>query len=200
VKTQKRRSDRIGRLVFFIPMIIIISLVLYGFFRVTAPGTLEVEAQGQNQYQPSTQPPSLHAPVIVTGPSGTQTVTTPDSLSVATGTYTVTYGPVRWYTAPANRTVAVPNGLTVYAVGVYQVTPSVVDITKSGFNTTQAAALHGVTPVIWVNNAGSSMVLTIASNGSYDLASGQNLTKIFQGSGTFDYSLGSGSSGVLQVT
>ena len=203
MRSSKRKDNRLGRLVFFIPLVVIVSFVVYGFFQLTAPGTLKVEAIAHDQYvYTGAGGKSIQVSVTVEGSSGgnTQSGTTPASFSLSSGTYTVTYGPIEWYTTPADKTVAVPNGKTVYADAVYDVIPSVISIAHSGFNSTEVSALHGVTPVIWVNTSGSDVVLNIQSIGNVALASGQNFTKVFQSVGSLSFTDGFSTPGTLQVS
>lgn len=200
MKSRKSKNGLIGKLVFFIPLIVIVSVVVYGFIQVTEPVTLEVQAQAQNKYVSSAEPQQLQVSATVSGTSGTYTVTTPGSLSVSSGTYTVTYGSIAWYTTPSPRTIEGSSGQKVYAVGVYVATPSVVSITQSGFNATQVSALHDVTPVTWINNSGSNIVLSIENNGNEPLAPGQNATIVFQKAGSFSYSFDTNASGTVYVS
>ena len=73
-------------------------------------GTLVVEAQssGKNSV-------SLGVSVSING----QKATTPATLTLSQGTYTVTFSAVPWYTTPPARVVLVPAAKTSYVVGTY---------------------------------------------------------------------------------
>lgn len=201
MKTSKKNQRRIGTLLFFVPMLIIIGLVVYAFIQVTAPGTLVVNALGHDSYvNGSSQGSPIQASFTVVDSSG-KTVhsgTTEATFSLSSGTYTVTYGSQEWYTTPSDVTIAVPNGMKVYSVGVYQVIPTAVSISQSGFNSTQVSALEAVTPVIWINNSGQLVILSVQS-AKVPLEPGQNYTRIFQNAGSVAFSEGSVPSGTLQV-
>lgn len=203
MKTGKRNRGRLGTLVFFIPLVVIVSVVVIGFIQLAQPGTLKVQAITVDRFlAPDKQNGSALVSVTVTAASGsgTNTGTTPTSFSLSSGTYTVSYGTDNWYKTPSSKTVSVPAGKTVYAVGVYEVLTAPVSITQSGFNATKIEALHGVTPVIWINNSGSSVVLSLETFGTFPLSAGQNYTKVFYDAGSFTFSVGGTASGTVQVS
>ena len=199
MKSSRHRHERLGKLIFLIPVIVLVALVVYGFFLVTAPGTLKVEAIAQDKYVAGQAVP-IQVSVTVAGPSGTETGTTNASFSLDSGTYTVTYVSAAGYTAPLPVTIGVPHGQTVFALGTYQAIAKVVSIGQSGFNATKVAAVHGVTPVIWINTSGLDLSVSIQNDGYHPLEPGQNFTQIFQNPGSFGFQIvGSNTSGIVQV-
>ena len=179
---RKRGRDRFGRLVFFIPILIVLLLVAFALWSgaTGTSGVLMVRAQSA-----SSASTSLPASVSVNG----ETSTVPFNLTLAQGSYVVTFNPLGWYTAPPPETVVVPAGKTSYAVGVYTPVERVVAISNDGFNQTSITALHGVTPVVWVNEAGSPVVLDVQGVKAVPLEAGQNYTQVFQSAGKFAYSI-----------
>ena len=156
-------------------------------------GTIEVLAQTSGKYYPSSY---LRAPATVAGTS----VTTPYNLTLVQGVYTVSFTKVQGYYAPNPRNVTViPRGIT-YAVGVYDPIPSVVMVTKSGFNQTKVDAINGVTPVIWINGMSTFTVLVIQPQGRVVLQPGQNFTLVFQEPGQYQFNIyPEGQGGYVQV-
>ena len=177
-----RRSKRLGRLAFFLPVVALIVLIIFGLvsYVSTQSGTLIVEAVSSGRYAPSIQ---LHAPVTI----GASTGTTPANFTLAAGYYTVDYGVLAWYVTPSPRDVSLSGGKTQYAVGYYSPVLRVIGITGGGFNLTAATALHGVTPVIWVNLGGSVVTLDIGHLNRFSLYPSQNFTYVFPSSGTFHF-------------
>jgi len=175
------RKDRFGRFLFFIPVVIILAVVAFALWSTLAQtnGLLVVRAQ-----ESDTASTPLHATAAVDG----MTLTTPFNLSLSKGSYEVNFQTLAWYTPPPPRTVALQAGGTAYAVGVY--TPIVRRIAISGtaFNETSTTALHGVTPVVWINE-GPPLVLDIQGLNPVSLQTGQNYTHIFQAGGTFTFSV-----------
>jgi hypothetical protein len=115
--------------------------------------------------------------------------TTPFNLSLSPGQYTVVYGAVSWFRTPPPRSVAVLGGVTAFALGTYTPIIKTVAITASGFNSTSVSALHGVTPVVWLNHGGSVAVLEIQNVGRFEIAPSQNTTMVFTSKGTFSFTV-----------
>lgn len=204
MKTTKRTQRRLGNLLFFLPIIVIGSLIVYAFIEISAPGKMEVTALGHDPYVSSLavrQGTSITASFYVQDSTGKNisSGSTPAILSLGSGTYTVTFIPQKWYTTPTDETLQVSSSTTVYSVGVYQVIPLGISVTPGGFNSTKVTALQGVTPVIWINTSGSLVLLHLESIGTVPLDAGQNYTMIFQQIGPVSYSLGSNETGTLQV-
>ncbi len=151
----RRRSAWVGRAYFIAPVaVILIALIVLSFYssEATAPGTLVVEAQVT--VGSATRFASVQAEV-----TGVAKIT-PFNVTVSPGTYTVTYSPVKWYSAPPPKSVTVAGGKTAYSVGVYIPTPVDVTISQLGPNATSISAEHGVTPVTWFNTTGQTIKLT----------------------------------------
>ena len=179
-KSYRKYNPRIGKMLFFVPAAIIIILVVYAFVQLNAPGTLIVSAEDENQVQ-------LNVHATVNG----QTVTTPATVSLHQGSYTVDFTTIGWYYPPASRNVVITPGVTAYAVGVYQPTVEFVQVTPSGFNVTSITALHGVTPVTWINPTNT---LVIFSGGPFQqvrVQPDQSYTYTFPTAETFTINVGS---------
>ena len=80
-------------------------------------------------------------------------------------------------------------GQTVYAVGVYQPLERIIAMSNGGFNQTAATALHGVTPVVWVNREGTTLRLDIQGLEPVSLQAGENYSHIFQSAGKYAFSV-----------
>lgn len=130
-----------------------------------------------------TQPLSLEVTV------GGQTVRAPDNLTLSPGSYTVDFSPLQYYAAPAARQVQVSAGVTVFAAGVYVPVVMKIGVTPSGFNRTSIGALHGVTPVSWIDTSSGPVTINIDQVGRVNLNAGQNYTHIFSGPGSYSYQL-----------
>jgi hypothetical protein len=192
--SKKKPSRRFGRLIFFVPTLLVIAIVAFGIanFISVQNSTLIVEASSSGQYSPSLQ---LHPQVTV----GSTTKVSPFNITLPQGTYTVVFGEVTWYVTPTPRTVVLSGGKTEFADAVYDPVVREIAITSSGFNATSLTALHGVTPVVWVNLSEDVVVLNIKNLDSVSLSPGQNFTRIFSTTGTFDFSLlNTGFSGTIE--
>jgi len=178
----KKRSVPFGRLVFFIPLVIVLLLVLFAFVSgsTSTAGTLIVSAQSSD---------NAATPLRVTAVVQSTTSTTPFNLSLRQGTYIVNFGALAWYSAPPARTVVVPAGRAAYAVGVYQPVERIVAISGGSFNQSAVTALHGVTPVVWVNKEGVPLLLNIQGVKPVSLQAGQNFSYIFQSAGKYTFSV-----------
>jgi hypothetical protein len=180
MKRTSRYNSRLGRLMFFIPAIIIIILVVYAYVQLNSPGTLVVSAEDQNL-----NPLGIH--FIVNG----NNLTTPASVRLAEGSYVVSFDTIKWYYTPASREVVVTPGQTVYAVGSYQPITKFIQVTGSGFNVTSELAYHGLTPVTWKNPSTS---LAVFSGGPFQqvrVDPGQSYTYVFPTIGSFQLRFGS---------
>lgn len=185
---RSKRSRRLGTLIFFIPVVVVLALVVFAVVEAVFlnNGTLEVTAMSSGPYS---SPVPLEAPASVNGVS----MTTPFNLSLGQGSYTVTFGSLRWYNTPKPVSVTVPRGTIAYALGSY--TPTVRHVALSGttFNGTSTTALHGVTPVVWINTTGNDEVLESAQFSTRDILPGQSYAMVFPTSGTFTFYLLQGS-------
>lgn len=191
-----RRSRRTGTVLFFIPILIVVALMVIGIVSYISneSGTLVVEAISSPRYSASVQ---LHVAVTV----GSSSETTPFNLSLGHGTYTVSYGPKAWYITPNSKTLGVPGGRTLYAIGTYLPIIKVISISQGGLNVTSVPALHGVTPVVWVNNEGSAVLLQVDTFPGVYIQPSQNRTLVFPSQGRFDFQVfGSTFAGYVQVS
>ena len=203
MRTTSGRRNLFGKLAFFVPLIIIVSIVLYAFFQVTSPGSLEVDALVHDKYlHTSSQGSPVQVSIQVSYATGgsSKSGTTPVTLSLPPGTYTVAYATVNGYFRPTDRSVSVDSGIKSYAVGVYEAIPIFISITSVGFNSTAVSALNSVTPVIWINNSGSPLTLQLGSSGEYYLYPGQNHTQLFQATGSTHFSIGTNVTGTVVVS
>ena len=196
MSSAKKRGQkrRFGSLVFFIPVIILIALVLFGLYQnaENSSGVLVVEAQ--SQYGSSSH--FISATATVSG----VVHKTPFNLTVSPGSHTVTYNALEWYRSPPPKTVTVIGGGTAYSVGVYVPTQVIVGVDQAGFNSTKVTSKGGITPVVWVNT-GTLAVQLESTAFSVVLSQGQNYTRVFTGSGSLVVSLqGTNSSMTLNVT
>jgi len=170
--------------VFFIPVIAIVIIVAFALYSTvsTQSGTLVVEARTSGRYSPSVQ---LRVPATV----GTTTELTPYNLSLGRGTYTVSWAAQDWYHSPPPRSILVVGGKVQYALGLYDPVLRVISVTPEGFNSTAISALHGVTPVVWVNRGSGYAVLLIDTLGNIVLQPSENFTYIFPSTGSFHFEL-----------
>ena len=174
-KSRSRYNPLLGKLLFIIPAIVIIAVGAYAYVSLNQPGKLIVNAQS-----PSGDPVS--APAAVNGKS----VQTPYTVSLAAGTYTVTYGHVQWYYTPGEKSVSLLPGVTSYAVAVYEPVVRVVTIGANGFNTTSITALHKVTPINFTNTGSSTVAMTGLPFGTEFIGPGRSFTYTFNAAGTYN--------------
>ena len=184
LKKQSRRQKSLGKLAFFVPVVVIALVVVVGIINsaTNQSGTIIVEAYNSGRYSPQV---ALHPKVEV----GAQTSTAPFNLTLPGGTYSVTYESIAWYATPDSRTVTIVGGRTAYAVGVYSPVVRVISIGPNGFNSTLVTAFHGVTPVVWVNDNSTFAVVDISSVGRIILEPSQNYTVIFPSTGVYLYDI-----------
>jgi len=181
---KRRKGGRFGSLVFFIPVILVLVVIAYAVIAgsVSPVGTLTITAQSSGQYYPAV---GLNATAKVGAHSGV----TPFSLSLTEGTYTVTFATLPWYSTPAPRTADLVAGTTTFAVGVYDPLVRTVSISGDQFNNTRLTAMHGVTPVVWVNRMSQDVVLHSPVTGNVVVPAAQNFTYVFKAAGTFTFSI-----------
>ncbi len=184
-----------GTLLFLIPIIFVSAVVLYAALggAGATSGTLVVEAQSGSKYSPAR---ALSVSVTVGGRAGV----TPFNLTLTQATYIVTFPAVKWYDAPVPREVNVSGGKTSFVIGQYHPIVDVVSVTQDQFNVTNIAALHGVTPVVWVNPTSDYVTLSGSETGVITIPSMQNYTYIFQHAGTYGISIVGSSSTNLIAT
>ena len=180
----KRKESRYSWLLFFIPVIVIGALVLApilaGAFGRGNFGTLIVEANGHPYHS---KPVSLQVQATINSMS----VTTPSRSSLASGRYLISFATVPGYYPVPSRSIPLQAGQDTYAVGDYYPIKTVIDFTSSTFNATRAHAVHGVTPVFWVNTSNQIVTLQSTFFGTLQVVPGGNATYIFQAVGTFEF-------------
>jgi len=174
-----KRRRRFGKLLFALPVILLVAAILYGYFSVSQPGSLVVDARDAHTLNP------LAVQAYVNGKS----VTTPTTLSLVQGVYTVTFSDLLWYQTPGARTVSLPAGHTAYALGEYMPTPEIIRISSQGFDTTSISAKGGLSPVVWVNTSTQFVVLLGDQFNRVIINPNQNFTYVYQGTGHFQYSI-----------
>jgi len=189
------KNRRLGVFLFIIPIILVVALVAYAVIDSTSfrNGTLIVEAQTSAKYYPAR---ALGVPVSVSGKAGT----TPYTVTLPAGTYTVTFSSARWFVSPQSRTVNLAGGETSYAVGIYDPIPVVVSVGQGRFNATSIEVMHAITPVVWVNPSSDYEVIFSNQTGRLFVPPLQNYTYVFSSQGKFAFSLVGTSSPELVVT
>jgi hypothetical protein len=170
-------------------------LVAYAIIDATHSysGTLVVRAQTSSKYYPAEY---LNVSAFVSG----QSRITPFTVTVAQGTYTVSFSGLRWFVTPQQRSVNVTSGVTSYVIGVYDPIPVVVSVGQNKFNSTSVTVLDRITPLIWTNPTSHSVVITSDTTGQISIPPMQNSTYVFQSQGTFSFSLVGSQSPKLVVT
>ena len=116
-------------------------------------------------------------------------VTTPSTLALPQGVYTVTFNQLQWYQTPTPRTVSLPAGRTAYALAEYTPTLEVIRISSLGFDITSVAAKGGLSPVVWVNTSTQFVVLIGDQFVRAVINPNQNFTYVYQSTGHFQYSI-----------
>src|SRR5438445_467243 len=104
---RSKRRRRVGRLLFALPLLVLTAAIVYSYLVSSQPATLVVEARDTHTLNP------LAVQAHVNGNS----VTTPTSLSLAQGVYTVTFSQLQWYQTPGDRIISLSAGHTAYALG-----------------------------------------------------------------------------------
>jgi len=180
----RKKRGKFGTLLFALPVILFVIIIAYQLILVNyfQSGTMIVEAQSTGKYY---RVVGLNVSVNV----GTQAGTTPLTLSLTQGSYTVTFPTIQWYSTPQSRTASVVAGRTTYAVGVYDPIVKKVSIEGNQFNATTVSAKHGVTPLIWINKMSGYAVLQGGPTGTIIIQPAQNYTYVFQNAGTYTFAL-----------
>ena len=192
---RKRGRDRFSRVLFILPLTLILLAVLYQVFSyyTVQQGTLIVNTQTSDRYYPAVL---LNATVSVAGRVGTA----PMHLSLDQGPYTVTFSPIRWFHTPNDRQIVVLSGRTAYALGVYSPVIQPIEISENGFNITKISGMHGVTPVVWINRSGNFVVLVGDVFDRRIISPGQNFTMVYPEAGTYRFSIfGTSNDGTAQI-
>ena len=178
LKSRRQRRPR-TKYLFFLPIAILTTIVAYGYYASSQPGTLVVEASDASSQN------DLSVPASVNG----MLVTAPSTLALPQGIYTVTFGQLQWYQTPSPKTVSLPAGRTVYALGEYIPTPEIIRISSAGFDIARISAKGGLTPVVWVNTSTQFAVLLGDQFNRVIINPNQNFTYVYQSSGHFQYSI-----------
>ena len=184
---KSKKGARYSNAVFFVPVVIVLLLVAFALLSgaTVTTGVLVITAQSSGNPK---------APIHVKAVVGGFTGTTPFNVTLSQGDYVVAFGQLSWYTIPSSNPVTVNKGQTQYAVGVYRPISKTIAITDTGFNSTTVVALHGVTPVTWINQGQSALILRVQGLDPISLQPGQTSTQVFPGTGTFLFSCSSFSS------
>lgn len=168
-----------GRLVFMLPILVIVVITLAGLYasaQANRPGTLRVEAV--SAFGTSTKS------ILATATISSHTVKTPYNLSIAPGDYTVTFGQLEGYTTPSPKVVAVYSEKTSFAVGSYVPIPVYIGVSQTGFNLSRPVGIHDVTPFVWVDT-GSQAVQLRSSVFNVVISPGQTYTHTFTDAGSY---------------
>jgi hypothetical protein len=184
---RRKPSRRVGLIIFLLPLLIVAgfaAILSYQYFSV-GNGTLFVNAVSSGRYSPSV---SLKVQVKING----MTETTPFNTTEPDGTYVISFSAAPGYATPENKTVVVSRGSSVYAVATYSPTVVIITLTADGFTPPSVNAVHGVTPVVWVDRTGVDSAIEVAPGVSRDLFADSNVTYIYQVAGTYTYSLNAG--------
>ena len=176
-KRQRGYDPRIGKLLFILPAVVILVIGVYAFVALNSPGKLVVLAETNGN--------SLQVPVSVNGHS----YTTPVTLSLAQGDYTVTFGTLPYYYPPSARDAAVTPGNTAYATGDYVPQTFFVQTTSAGFNSTALVVLHGLNPVTWTNPSSSLVTFTGGPFQQVNLDPGKSYTYVFPNIGNYEFGI-----------
>lgn len=192
---KRRKERRIGTLLFLIPILLLSAFFAYTIIRSanSYTGTLVIRAQTSSRYYPAEY---LNVSAGVSG----QTGITPFRLTLAQGTYIVSFSGERGFVTPPQRTVNVTSGVTAYAIGVYDPIPVLVSVGQDRFNTTSVTVLPGITPLVWTNPTSKSEVITSDLTGQILIPPMQNSSYVFQSQGKFSFSLVGTQSPPLVVT
>ncbi len=188
---RRRTRKRSARLIIFLPILVLVLLIVVGYYNSTQPGTLVVEAIVRNTNR------TLSVQAHLSGKS----ITTPASIRLPQGTYNVTYSAIQWYRTPTWKYISLLSGHTAYAIGEYSPTPDVIQMTSGGFNVTAEKAKQGVTPVVWVNGSAGLLVLMGDVFDRAVLAPNQNFTYFYKDTGHFRYWIeGTSANGYVDVS
>lgn len=190
----RRKRGRYGTLLFALPIVLFALVIAYQLISETYfnSGTLIVQAQSSGRYNQSVD---LNVLVSV----GTRGGTTPVTIPLIQGTYTVVFPSVQWYSTPEPRTVSVVAGKTSYAIGVYEPVVKGVSIENGQFNATTMSVKHLVTPFVLINRMSGYAVIQGGPTGTIIIQPAQNFTYVFQNVGTFTLNLFGTSSPDLTV-
>lgn len=188
MKARKKRG-RFGTLLFALPIMIFVLVIAYQLISETYfnSGTLVVEAQSSGRY-------SSVMDLNVSVSLGTRGGTTPLTLPLTQGSYTVVYQSIQWYSTPQSRTVDVVAGKTSFALGVYLPIMKGISIESNQFNVTNISAKHSVTPIVMINRMSGYAVIQGGPADTIIIQPMQNYTYVYRNAGTYTLTLfGTGS-------
>lgn len=179
---KKKRNSRLQNLAFFIPIILVIIFVVFAVASnfLNQDGTIVIRAASSGRYYPTA---FLQAPFSVAGTSGV----TPDNISLVHGSYTVIFGKLTWYRTPAPMTFYLAGGRTYFATGIYAPVLGVFAISSQSINASSVSALHGITPIVWLNRSGSAITIEFHGGGRAQIAPGGNFTFVYQTPGEYQF-------------
>jgi len=158
---------------------VLTAAIVYGYVASSQPGTLVVEARDAHTLNP------LAVQAAVNG----RFITTPTTLSLSQGVYTINFSQLPWYETPGPRTISLPAGGTAFALVEYAPTPEIIRISGVGFDITSVTAKAGLSPVVWVNTSTQSVVLVGEQFNRVIINPNQNFTYTYQSTGHFQYSI-----------
>jgi len=167
------------RYLFFVPLAILTTVIVYGYYASSQPGTLLVGARDASSQKDLSVPASVNGMLL----------TTPSMLSLPQGIYTVTFGQLQWYQTPSPRTVSLSAGRTAYAQAEYVPSLEIIRISGQGFDVTSVTAKGGLSPVVWVNTLDQFVVLTGDQFDRAVINPNQNFTYVYQSAGHYRYSI-----------
>jgi len=182
--SKPRRRRRSSVLPFFIPFVVVGVIVAFILLSGSSsgPGTLVVRAGYGGTF--------IAAGFTVNG----ATFTTPANVTLPAGDYTVDFAPLSWYATPSPQSVTVPERTAIYAFGTYTPISRFVGISSSAFNSTTISALHGVTPVVWVNRENVPVTILSSVFSEETIDPGQSFSYVFQSAGTYGFQIFGGAS------
>jgi hypothetical protein len=183
MKGRKKRG-RFGTLLFALPIVIIVTVVAFQLISETyySTGTLFIETKSSERFYPAV---GLNVSASVGGQGGT----TPFTLTLTQGVYTVVFPSVLWYSTPSPEIVTVIAGRTSYGLGVYNPIVKAVSVEGSQFNASSISARHGVTPISLINKMSGYAVIQGTPDGTIILQHAQNYTHVYKLPGTFTLTL-----------
>lgn len=175
---KSRTKRRLGTVAFLVPFVVVFGVFAFTYYGSISNTTGVLVVEAQSSYGASSK--FIHVQATVNG----ITQTTPFNATLNAGTYTVSYASIGWYYHAANRTVGIPGGKVVYAVGVFNPIPDYVGATQTGFNVTRVNAGAGITPVVFQNVSGQPIQLQ-SVNFNRVIPAMENYTYVFQTSGQY---------------
>ncbi|HXW37862.1 MAG TPA: hypothetical protein VEJ36_08190 [Nitrososphaerales archaeon] len=179
----KKKESRYSWLLFFVPLLILslaVAVPLISDSLGGNQGRLDVVATAYPYHE---SPISLIVQAEVNG----TIVTTPDVLHLVAGYYAVEFPVQDGYTSPATKTAVVPAGVTATVVGSYYPIKKVIGFTEGYTNATRVSAIHGVTPVSWLNLSSQAVTLQSDFFGQLPIQPGENATMVFSQPGSYTW-------------